>query len=104
MEWLTAKGKARNRAEALMLATGLINEGFLQPASDLSKEAVENTEQTAFLDDTNALYYFVMSNENLIIAYLSARLLTHGANQVWCVCVLCFEAGGQRILLRGLLQ
>lgn len=86
VEWLTAKGKARNRSEALMLATGLITEGFLQPASDLSKEAVESAEQTAFLDDTNALYYFVMSNENLTVAYLSARLLTRGANQVWCVC------------------
>ncbi|XP_075894396.1 pleckstrin [Nelusetta ayraudi] len=59
--WLTAKGKARNSSEALMLALGLMNEGFLQPASELSKEAVERGEQSAFLDDTNALYYFVDS-------------------------------------------
>lgn len=59
VEWLVAKGKARNRPEALMLATGLMNEGFLLPAGDLSKEAAESGEQSTFLDDTNALYYFV---------------------------------------------
>lgn len=42
-----------------MLATGLLNEGFLQPASDLSKERAESGEQMAFLDQTIALYYFV---------------------------------------------
>lgn len=42
-----------------MLATGLLNEGFLQPADDLAKEGAETGEQTAFLDQTNALYYFV---------------------------------------------
>lgn len=46
-----------------MLAAGLMNEGFLLPADDLSKEAAEGGEQTAFLDDTNALYYFVSSDE-----------------------------------------
>lgn len=45
-----------------MLALGLMSEGFLQPASDLSKEAAESGEQSAFLDDTNALYYFVMEH------------------------------------------
>lgn len=59
VEWLVSKGKARNSPEALMLATGLLNEGFLQPAGDLSKEGAETAEQTAFLDDTKALYYFV---------------------------------------------
>lgn len=44
-----------------MLATGLLNEGFLQPAGDLSKEGAESGEQTAFLDQTDALYYFVSS-------------------------------------------
>lgn len=62
--WLSAKGKARNSSEALMLALGLMNEGFLQPASELSKEAAEHGEQSAFLDDTNALYYFVMAQED----------------------------------------
>lgn len=61
VEWLISKDKARNRPEALMLATGLLNEGFLQPAGDLSKEGAESGEQTAFLDHTNALYYFVSS-------------------------------------------
>uniref|UniRef100_A0A7N6ARE4 Pleckstrin n=1 Tax=Anabas testudineus TaxID=64144 RepID=A0A7N6ARE4_ANATE len=61
VEWLVSKEKARNRPEALMLATGLLNEGFLQPADDLAKEGAETGEQTAFLDDTNALYYFVDS-------------------------------------------
>lgn len=42
-----------------MLATGLMNEGFVLPASDLSKEGAEGGEQPSFLDDTNALYYFV---------------------------------------------
>ncbi|KAA8583720.1 hypothetical protein FQN60_014928 [Etheostoma spectabile] len=43
VDWLISKQKARNRPEALMLATGLLNEGFLQPASDLSKEGAENS-------------------------------------------------------------
>ncbi|XP_054456249.1 pleckstrin [Anoplopoma fimbria] len=61
VEWLISKEKARNRHEALMLATGLLNEGFLQPAGDLSKERAESGEQTAFLDETVALYYFADS-------------------------------------------
>ncbi|KAM8738702.1 pleckstrin [Acanthopagrus schlegelii] len=61
IDWLISKGKARNRNEALMLATGLLNEGFLQPAGDLSKEGAESGDQTAFLDDTLALYYFTDS-------------------------------------------
>lgn len=59
IDWLISKEKARNRNEALMLATGLLNEGFLQPAGDLSKEGAESGDQNAFLDDTLALYYFV---------------------------------------------
>lgn len=46
-----------------MLATGLLNEGFLQPAGDLSKEGAEEGQETAFLDDTKALYYFVSAAE-----------------------------------------
>ncbi|CAJ1067299.1 pleckstrin [Xyrichtys novacula] len=61
IEWLISKNKARNRPEAHMLAAGLMNEGFLQPASDQSKEAAESEEQTAFLDKTEALYYFADS-------------------------------------------
>ncbi|TNN57310.1 Pleckstrin [Liparis tanakae] len=61
VEWLISKEKARNRPEALMLATGLLNEGFLQPAGDLSKAGAESGEQTAFLDETIALYYFADS-------------------------------------------
>lgn len=61
VEWLISMEKARNRPEALMLATGLMNEGFLQPAGDVSKEGAESGEQSAFLDETAALYYFVSS-------------------------------------------
>ncbi|XP_041803272.1 pleckstrin [Chelmon rostratus] len=61
VEWLISNGRARNRPEALMLATGLLNEGFLQPAGDLSKEGAESGEQSVFLDDINALYYFADS-------------------------------------------
>ncbi|XP_020486525.2 pleckstrin [Labrus bergylta] len=61
VEWLISKNKVRNRPEALMLAAGLMNEGFLLPASDLSKEGAESGEQTAFLDQTEALYYFADS-------------------------------------------
>lgn len=59
VDWLISKDKARNRPEALMLATGLLNEGFLQPAGDLSKEASEGGAESAVLDDPDALYYFV---------------------------------------------
>ncbi|XP_054886221.1 pleckstrin [Poeciliopsis prolifica] len=61
IEWLISKGKARNRPEALMLATGLLTEGFLQPADGLSKEGAEGGEQATFLDQTKALYYFTDS-------------------------------------------
>ncbi|XP_037542437.1 pleckstrin [Nematolebias whitei] len=61
VEWLVVKGKARNSPEALMLATGLLNEGFLQAAGDLSKEGAECAVQATFLNDTKALYYFADS-------------------------------------------
>uniref|UniRef100_A0A671T8C3 Pleckstrin n=1 Tax=Sinocyclocheilus anshuiensis TaxID=1608454 RepID=A0A671T8C3_9TELE len=38
IDWLISEGKARNRPEGLMLATGLLNEGFLLPAGDVSKD------------------------------------------------------------------
>ncbi|XP_061646500.1 pleckstrin isoform X3 [Phyllopteryx taeniolatus] len=61
VEWLISKEKARNRPEALMLATGLLNEGFLQPAGDLSKEGAVSGEKSIFLDQTDAFYYFADS-------------------------------------------
>ncbi|XP_028324867.1 pleckstrin isoform X1 [Gouania willdenowi] len=61
VEWLLSKEKARNRPEALMLAAGLLTEGFLQPTGDRSKDGAEIEEQTSFLDDTKALYYFADS-------------------------------------------
>lgn len=62
VEWLTAKGKARNRPEALVLAAGLMTEGFLQPADEMSKAGAESGDQAVFLDDAKALYYFVSSD------------------------------------------
>ena len=59
VDWLISKDKARNRPEALMLATGLLNEGFLQPAGDVSKQGVEGGTVSTVLDEPNALYYFV---------------------------------------------
>lgn len=62
-EWLVSKEKARNRPEALVLAAGLLNEGFLLPTGDLAKDAAESADQTVFSDDPDALYYFVSSDE-----------------------------------------
>uniref|UniRef100_A0A8B9KHV3 Pleckstrin n=1 Tax=Astyanax mexicanus TaxID=7994 RepID=A0A8B9KHV3_ASTMX len=59
VDWLVSQGKVRNRAEGLMLATGLLNEGFLQPAGDVSKEAAESGAESVALDQPDALYYFV---------------------------------------------
>ncbi|KAM4607927.1 pleckstrin [Polymixia lowei] len=61
VEWLILKEKARNRPEALMLATGLMNEGFLQPAGDLSKEGAEGGAKSVLLDEPDAFYYFADS-------------------------------------------
>uniref|UniRef100_A0A8C7LQK1 Pleckstrin n=1 Tax=Oncorhynchus mykiss TaxID=8022 RepID=A0A8C7LQK1_ONCMY len=61
VDWLISKDKARNRPEALMLATGLLNEGFLQPAGDVSKQGVEGGTVSTVLDEPNALYYFADS-------------------------------------------
>lgn len=59
IDWLISQGKVRNRTEGTMLATGLLNEGYLQPAGELSKAAVEGSTESAFLDQPEALYYFV---------------------------------------------
>ncbi|KAF4090016.1 hypothetical protein AMELA_G00044800 [Ameiurus melas] len=61
IDWLINEGKVRNRAEGVMLSTGLLNEGYLQPAGELSKSAVESNTESAFLDQTDALYYFAES-------------------------------------------
>lgn len=59
IDWLISQGKVRNRSEGLLLATGLLNEGYLQPAGELSKAAVESNTESAFLDQPDAVYYFV---------------------------------------------
>ncbi|CAB1450340.1 unnamed protein product [Pleuronectes platessa] len=61
VDWLISMEKARNRPEALMLAAGLLNEGFVQPAGDRAKDGAESAELTTFLDHTDALYYFADS-------------------------------------------
>ncbi|XP_056126131.1 pleckstrin [Rhinichthys klamathensis goyatoka] len=61
IDWLISQGKARNRPEGLMLATGLLNEGFLQAAGDVSKDGAEKGAECVFLDQTEALYYFADS-------------------------------------------
>ncbi|XP_052006827.1 pleckstrin-like [Xyrauchen texanus] len=61
VDWLISQGKARNRAEGLMLATGLLNEGFVLPAGELSKEGAEKEAECVFLDQIDALYYFADS-------------------------------------------
>lgn len=42
-----------------MIASSLLNEGYLQPAGDLSKTAVDGTAEHPFLDNPDAFYYFV---------------------------------------------
>ncbi|XP_051504528.1 pleckstrin-like isoform X3 [Myxocyprinus asiaticus] len=64
VDWLISQGKARNRAEGLMLATGLLNEGFLLPAGELSKDGAEKGAECVFLDQIDALYYFGHRRKN----------------------------------------
>ncbi|KAJ3610466.1 hypothetical protein NHX12_022558 [Muraenolepis orangiensis] len=61
VDWLISKERARNRVEGLMLATGLMNEGFLQPAGELSKTATTAGTESVFLDEANAFYFFADS-------------------------------------------
>ncbi|MGH0131337.1 UNVERIFIED_CONTAM: hypothetical protein FKN15_056382 [Acipenser sinensis] len=61
IDWLMANSKIRNRQEGLMLATALLNEGYLQPAGDISKNAVETVSDVTLLDQHDALYYFADS-------------------------------------------
>ncbi|XP_061089233.1 pleckstrin [Conger conger] len=61
IDWLVSAERARNRQEALMLAIGLLNEGFLQPAGELSKTAAESKTESTLLDQPDAIYYFADS-------------------------------------------
>lgn len=48
-----------------MIASSLLNEGYLQPAGDLSKNAVDGTAENPFLDNPDAFYYFVSERSYL---------------------------------------
>ncbi|XP_072560003.1 pleckstrin-like [Paramormyrops kingsleyae] len=61
VDWLVSQGRARNRTEALMLATGLLNEGYLQPAGEVPKKAAEMQSVSVLLDQLDAFYYFADS-------------------------------------------
>ncbi|XP_023695275.2 pleckstrin [Paramormyrops kingsleyae] len=61
IDWLIYNEKVRNRQEGLMLATGLLTEGFLQAAGDISKEGAEGTAESSLLDQSDAFYYFADS-------------------------------------------
>lgn len=74
VDWLISKDKARNRPEALMLATGLLNEGFLQPAGDVSKEGVEGGAVSTVLDEPNALYYFVSDGLIVFVSHVAVSV------------------------------
>lgn len=65
IDWLISQNKVRNRLEGVMLATGLLNEGYLQAAGEMSKAAVESNTESAFLDQPEALYYFVSEHAHL---------------------------------------
>lgn len=65
IDWLISQGKVRNRPEGVMLATGLLNEGYLQPAGDLSKTAVESNMESTLQDQPDAMYYFVSEHANV---------------------------------------
>ncbi|CAL8255959.1 unnamed protein product [Lota lota] len=61
VDWLISKERARNRAEGVMLATGLMNEGYLQPAGDRSKTGASEGTESVFLDESDAFYFFADS-------------------------------------------
>ncbi|KAG8443897.1 hypothetical protein GDO86_009193 [Hymenochirus boettgeri] len=58
VDWLIASHSVRNRQEAIMLGSTLLNEGYLHPAGDISKNAAEGLTETTLLDNSDALYYF----------------------------------------------
>lgn len=49
-----------------MIASSLLNEGYLQPAGDLSKNAADGTAENPFLDNPDAFYYFVSEESYLV--------------------------------------
>ncbi|XP_032641169.1 pleckstrin isoform X2 [Chelonoidis abingdonii] len=61
IDWLVSNNAIRNRKEGLMLASSLLNEGYLQAAGDISKSAAEGLTDTPFLDLPDAYYYFADS-------------------------------------------
>ncbi|XP_005996934.1 pleckstrin [Latimeria chalumnae] len=61
IDWLLSNGTIRNRREGLVLASALLNEGYLQPAGDTSKSAAEGIAEHSFLDSPEAFYYFADS-------------------------------------------
>uniref|UniRef100_A0A803YJP3 Pleckstrin n=1 Tax=Meleagris gallopavo TaxID=9103 RepID=A0A803YJP3_MELGA len=64
IDWLVSSNSIRNRKEGLMLASSLLNEGYLQPAGDTSKAAAEGLSDTPFLDLSDAYYYFGHRRKN----------------------------------------
>ncbi|XP_053236448.1 pleckstrin [Podarcis raffonei] len=61
VDWLLSNNSIRNRQEGQMLASALLNEGYFQPAGDISKSALEGLSETSFLDHEDAYYYFADS-------------------------------------------
>ncbi|XP_044310346.1 pleckstrin [Varanus komodoensis] len=61
IDWLLSNNSTRNRQEGLVLASALLNEGYFQPAGDISKNAAEGLSETSFLDHEDAFYYFADS-------------------------------------------
>ncbi|XP_047300728.1 pleckstrin isoform X1 [Homo sapiens] len=64
IDWLVSNQSVRNRQEGLMIASSLLNEGYLQPAGDMSKSAVDGTAENPFLDNPDAFYYFGHRRKN----------------------------------------
>ncbi|XP_060113612.1 pleckstrin isoform X2 [Heteronotia binoei] len=64
IDWLLSNNSIRNRQEGLVLASALMNEGYLQPAGDASKSAAEGLAETNFLDHEDAFYYFGHRRKN----------------------------------------
>ena len=60
VDWLVFSGAVLSRADAVTLASAVMEEGFVRPLGHRSVEALRTaglTEQ--FLDDSSALYCFV---------------------------------------------
>uniref|UniRef100_A0A8D2JH50 Pleckstrin n=1 Tax=Varanus komodoensis TaxID=61221 RepID=A0A8D2JH50_VARKO len=64
IDWLLSNNSTRNRQEGLVLASALLNEGYFQPAGDISKNAAEGLSETSFLDHEDAFYYFGHRRKN----------------------------------------